>query len=217
MKVDLNFKKEHIPKLMVLIVVILAGWVLFKAGAVFGGLSEARQAVDVAVEQSRADSEQNLVYFAKSKALADELRKRNVFSPPPPSKKQAVQGVSGIFGDEVLINGKWYKVGDKIDEAEVVAINPTEVRIMIDGTEKVFAPITANGATEPNAQRSESVDGRRSERDRSERDRGGRDRGRDEADRGNFQEQRDRYRNMSEEERNAFREQMRDRFRNRMR
>jgi len=30
----------------------------------------------------------------------------------------------GIFGDEALINGKWYKAGDKVADAKILAVNP---------------------------------------------------------------------------------------------
>jgi len=49
----------------------------------------------------------------------------------------------------VLINGKWYKVGDKIGDAKIVAIEPTQVKIEWEGKEKVFAPISAVSAAAP--------------------------------------------------------------------
>ena len=48
-----------------------------------------------------------------------------------------------------LINGKWYKVGDKVGDAEIMAIEPTQVKIKWDGKEKFFAPLAAASAKEP--------------------------------------------------------------------
>jgi hypothetical protein len=87
-------------------------------------------------------------YFVESKAIADELKKKNLFVPPKP-KKHPVSQVAGILGDEVLINGKWYKVGDKVGDAKIVAIEPTLVKIEWEGKEKVFAPISAASAPQP--------------------------------------------------------------------
>ena len=51
----------------------------------------------------------------------------------------------GILGHEALINGKWYKVGDSVGEAKIVAIEPTKVRIAWNGQEKEFSPIGSSG------------------------------------------------------------------------
>jgi hypothetical protein len=71
-----------------------------------------------------------------------------LFAPPLP-KKHPVSQVSGILGNEVLINSKWYKVGDKIGDAKIVAIESTLVKIEWEGKEKVFAPISAKSAPAP--------------------------------------------------------------------
>ena len=47
------------------------------------------------------------------------------------------------MGKEALINGQWKKVGDKIGDAKIIAIKPTEVVIEWEGKEKAFAPIGA--------------------------------------------------------------------------
>jgi len=91
-------------------------------------------------------------YFAKYKALANELKKNNLFVPPSP-KQHPVKEVLGILGNEVIIRDKLYKVGDKVGEAKIVAIGPTEVTIEWDGKEKPFAPIDAAMPQAPKASR----------------------------------------------------------------
>ncbi len=61
--------------------------------------------------------------------------------------------MSGILGDEVLINGKWYKAGDKVGDAKIVAIEAAQVRIEWEGKEKIFAPISAASAPNPGGPR----------------------------------------------------------------
>jgi hypothetical protein len=87
-------------------------------------------------------------HMAKGKATADGLKKKNLFAPPPP-KRHPVTAVAGIFGNEVLINGNWYKVGDKIGDAKIVAIESTLVKIEWDGKVTTFAPISAITAAAP--------------------------------------------------------------------
>ena len=94
------------------------------------------------IAQSKSDPKDLERYVAKSKALAEELKKNNLFSPTP-LKQHPVKHVSGILGNEVLIDGRWYKTGDKIIDAKIVAIKPDHVKIEWNGTEKVFAPINA--------------------------------------------------------------------------
>jgi len=106
--------------------------------------AEARSIVAKAVDQNKTDHDllkKNLDGFRK---IADAIKKKNLFVPPLP-KRNPVSAVLGIMGDEALINGKWYKAGDKIGDAKVVAVEPTQVKIEWDGKEKYFAPIAAGG------------------------------------------------------------------------
>ena len=122
--------------------------ILIKVTTFFAAPARAENSVKRAVALSKPNVEEVEKHLAKSKAIADVLKKKNLFAPPPP-KQHPVKQVSGILGDEVLINGKWYKVGDKMGDAIIVAVEPTLVRIEWEGSEKVFAPISAVSAPEP--------------------------------------------------------------------
>jgi hypothetical protein len=98
------------------------------AGAVDWGAHGAGTAGDVAA------------LLAPSRASAEGLKKSNLFVPPPP-KRHPAGNVLGILGDEVLINDKWYKAGDRVGDAKILAVEPTKVRIAWDGQEKDFFPI----------------------------------------------------------------------------
>lgn len=81
-------------------------------------------------------------YLCSTKEMANDLKKSNLFAPPQP-KKNPVTQVGMILGDEAWINNKWYKEGDMIQDAKVVAIEPTQVTIEWDGKTKVLSPLGA--------------------------------------------------------------------------
>ena len=219
----LKEKKESVSTVLLWFSAFLGVLILIKVGGFFVASANAKTLVEKAFAQSKPDANDMEKYFAKSKAIADELKKKNLFAPPTP-KKNPVSQVLGILGSEALINGKWYKVGDNVGDARVVAIEPALVRIEWDGREKTFAPMQAAGSSDSGGPRS----GRPKMASRTEGGPGaGADMvvvgpgGRGTSDRrgrfGNLSDEertrmRERFQNMSEEERQAFREQMRERF-----
>ena len=85
----------------------------------------------------------------KTTKLVESLKKKNLFVPPPPKPKPPRQ-CQGIFGDEVLINGKWYKVGDTVPPgAKVLAIEAASVKLEWKGKEIIMAPIKAASSSRP--------------------------------------------------------------------
>jgi hypothetical protein len=78
----------------------------------------------------------------KAKESAEALKKSNLFVKQAP-KEHPVKQVDGILGSEVFIAGKWYKVGEKVGDAVIVGIAPTEATIEWDGHKKTFAPLAA--------------------------------------------------------------------------
>ena len=116
-----------------------------KVTSLFAASAKAENLVKTVVSQNKKDAEDSKKYLAINKALADGLKKNNLFAPAPP-KKHPVKEVLGILGDEVLIRDKWYKLGDKVAEATIVAVGPTEVRIEWQGREQVFAPINGSSS-----------------------------------------------------------------------
>ncbi|MBN1506738.1 MAG: hypothetical protein JW955_07825 [Sedimentisphaerales bacterium] len=83
----------------------------------------------------------------KAQESAEALKKSNLFVKQAP-KEHPVKQVDGILGSEVLIAGEWYKVGEKVGDARIVGIAPTEVTIEWDGRKKAFAPLAAASAAE---------------------------------------------------------------------
>jgi hypothetical protein len=135
-------KRQAIPVVLLGVSVLLGVLTLVKVAGFFVASARAQSLVKKAVAQNRMDPNDVAEHLAEAKAIADGLKKKNLFAPPEP-KRSPVSVVSGILGDEALINGKWYKAGDSVGDAKVVAIEPTRVRIEWDAKEETFAPIGA--------------------------------------------------------------------------
>lgn len=82
------------------------------------------------------------------KAAVEGLKKNNLFVPRTP-EQYPINEVTGILGSQALINGQWYKVGDTVAQAKILAIEPTKVKVAWHGQEKEFTPISSTGAGGP--------------------------------------------------------------------
>lgn len=82
--------------------------------------------------------------MAPYKEQAESLKKEHHFKPPspPPPKPQRCMGIAG---DKAFIDGKWVKVGDKVGIAEVLAIEPTSVKLRWQEEEITLSPMKAAG------------------------------------------------------------------------
>ena len=196
---------------------------LVKVVDYFASSAKAQGIVEDVVSQGEPNEAAVREKLGGLRGIADALKKANLFVPPRP-RQHPVSAVLGIMGDEALINDKWYKAGDKIGDARIVAVEPTQVKIEWDGSTKYFAPLaSADGSSGPPS-------------GRKGRDRGGESQGPGPTmvevvgpgpERGGFgnmseeqraemrarmDEMRANFENMSPEEREAFRNKMRERF-----
>jgi hypothetical protein len=178
---------------------VLGVLILVKLGSFFATSAKMERLVEEAVAQSKADPNDAKEYLAKFKEVADELKKKNMFAPPPPKPGWPVSRVEGILGDTALINGGWRKVGDDIGGAKVLEIKPTYVKVVWEGKEKIFSPFDIKDA---GGTKSDSRKGEEAKRD-VRRERGERRARPSRGGRGGF-------RDMSREERKRMREKMRD-------
>ncbi len=144
----LRQKKKLIPLVLFGASVVLAVLILIKTTTFFAASARAENIVKRATAQNNVDANDVDKYFTKYKALANVLKTNNLFAPPPP-KQHPVKEIYGIFGNEVLIKDKWYKVGDTVGDAKIVAIGPTQATIEWDGAEKAFSPIDATISEAP--------------------------------------------------------------------
>lgn len=138
----LKQNKKLASMLLLAVSTVCAVVIFVKVAGLSVAASKANTLLEDAVAQSKPDAQETENRLADSKAIAEKLKKDNLFAPPPP-KQHPVTFVSGIMGNEVLINDTWYRIGQTVGDAKIVAIEPTQVKIEWDGNEKVFAPIDA--------------------------------------------------------------------------
>jgi hypothetical protein len=152
LKDTLATRKELIPAALLGVAALCGVLILVKVTGFFVASAKAESVVKRAVSQSQADSKLVEAELAKSQPIADSLSKDNLFSPPPP-KQDPIKDVFAVFGDQVLIKDRWYKVGDNVGDAKITAIGPTSVTTEWDGKTKVFYPIQAVVAEAPKSGR----------------------------------------------------------------
>jgi hypothetical protein len=116
--------------------------ILIEVTGFFVTSSKSSTLLESALAQSKQNAGQAEKHLADSKAIAEKVKKNNLFAPPA-MKQHPVSAVSAIMGNEVLINDQWYKLGDVVSDAKIVAIEPMQVKILWDGQEKTFAPVDA--------------------------------------------------------------------------
>jgi hypothetical protein len=225
LKEYLKNKKELVPTVLLGVSVLCGILILVKVTSFVTASARAESVVKRAIRQNLTDPNNLEKHLASSAAITDELKKNNLFAPPQ-AKQHPVKEVSGIFGDQVLIKDKWYNIGDNIADAKIVAIGPTSVTIAWDGREKTFLPIQAVIAEAQSGQRGRGATANEGGEGAGKDEKGGgsavtvtiqSEGGRPEfgdqgGPGGGFMAMRQRFQNMSEEERQAFRDQMRQRF-----
>jgi hypothetical protein len=89
--------------------------------------------------------------LAKDQEVIDAMIVETLLAKAPP-KTNPVTEVD-IIGQEVLVNGKLYRVGDTVDDAKIMAIAARNVTVQWNGTSTRFSPINgqeqAGGSREP--------------------------------------------------------------------
>lgn len=136
-------QKDRLASVLLLgVSAVCAVLILINVTGFFTASSKAGTLLKDAVANNKPDAKEMEKRSADSKAIVEELKKKNLFAPPPP-KQHPVSAVSGIMGNEVLINDRWYKLGEMVGDAKIVAIDPTRIKMQWDGQERVFAPIDA--------------------------------------------------------------------------
>jgi hypothetical protein len=140
--------KDNKTIVMVVLLGIAAVLAVLAVIKVAGYLADSARAASLARQSaklSKYDANEVASHLLKKKAVADELKQKNLFAPPAP-KENPVKEVTAIFGDSAYINGDWRKAGAKIGDAKILAIEPTRVKVEWNGKIHYFAPIAASSA-----------------------------------------------------------------------
>jgi len=134
-------RAEPLTKILFAVAVLLGALTFLKIGS-FVSSSKAMMVMAAQVDPNRAGAADVRKLLAETKASANEIKKKNLFVPAS-AKQYPINEVIGILGHEALVGDKWYKVGDSVGEAKIVAIEPTKIKAVWNGQEKEFSPISA--------------------------------------------------------------------------
>jgi len=140
-------KRAVVPVVLLAIAVLLGVLIVAKAAGFFIASARAERIVRQATLWNTPDANAVENHVSRSKLIAEDLKKENLFWPSP--KEHPVKAVLGIIGDEAYIDGQWYKVGARIKDAKIVAIDATSVTTEWDGKKTVFRPIEAESSPAP--------------------------------------------------------------------
>ncbi len=132
-------RTEPLARILLAVAMLLGALAVLKVVGFFVASSKAR-AIAATPDPNGTGGHDLSEQMARAKTSAEQLKKKNLFILPA-AKQHPIKEVLGILGDEALINDKWYKVGDRVGDAEILAIEPTRIRVAWDGQEKEFAPI----------------------------------------------------------------------------
>ena len=160
MKFDyIKGKEVQITKALQLLTLLLICLMVFKVVA-FGVTSVSIPArIKAATEGNADDDERVKKHLAKYTDLSEELKKGSLF-PKPPRPKPKMPTCIGFIDDGVFFSGKKkaYKVGEKVDGAEIVAIGKNDVTILWEGKEKKLSPFAVANYS-PNAKKPPKTSG----------------------------------------------------------
>jgi len=213
----IEFRKnatEPLAKILFGVAVLLGALTLLKVAAFLVTSQEAQGTTVRVMGSNDADANSPGEPVAQAKAI-EQLKKENLFVSAP-AKQHPVREVTGILGSEALIDGKWYKAGDSVADAKILSIEATKVRIAWDGQEKDFAPIGTDGSggrsgrPGPRTGKTGSTKGPQMVVTGARR--GSMREGSPLLSQEGREELRGRWRNMNPEERQKYREEMRERF-----
>ncbi len=137
---DMKKKQGYIPRALLLLSGLLA---LLIGAKVYAFVATSKQ-IPVDLEKILKAPGRNEEKIEKYQSFYTDavgaLKKQNFFMPPKPAMKNPVTRVTAILGDEVCISNKWYKVGDKIQDAKVTSISSNEVTIVWNEKETKLQP-----------------------------------------------------------------------------
>lgn len=123
---------------------LLAAFALYRVAEFSVAATHAELAVARATDSTAAGPNDVETHLAQAKSVAEALKKKNLFAPPPP-KQNPIREVLGILGNEALINDKWYKAGDSVGDAKILAVEPTKIKVSWNGQETELAPLGSTG------------------------------------------------------------------------
>lgn len=142
----LEYNIEPLAAVLLAIAGLLGAFILLQVATFFVTAADADYVVAGAL--SPAVGKPAITTSTEIKTVLEGLKKNNLFAPPAP-KQYPISEVIGILGNEALINGQWHKAGDTVAGAKILAIEPTKVKVVWNGQKKEFMPIGSTGGGGP--------------------------------------------------------------------
>jgi len=94
-----------------------------------------------ALEQIRPDKERAKQYLDQYQKAAADLTQNNMFVPPPDTSVEPGDCIA-ILGDEACFGeNRWVRAGDRLGDADVVAVGPVSVTLLWEGRNITRAPV----------------------------------------------------------------------------
>ena len=133
---------HHMTKVLFAVSAAVVILTVAKGSAYVKSSARIETAVETAKAQKANDQEAVNKLLATGREAADALKKKNMFVNPPAKPNLPV--CYGIIGSSAIINGKHYKVGDKVGAAEILAVGTKDVTRMWDEKEMKLVPFKQN-------------------------------------------------------------------------
>jgi hypothetical protein len=110
-------------------------WVLVSYNVRTFGLSGR---VEKAIGRYKAMEKEIVTSLGTPNKAINEMQKKNPFSGAAPAP--AMPQCQGILGQYALFGDQWYKSGDTVQDAKIVSIGPSEVKILWQEKEQTLKP-----------------------------------------------------------------------------
>ena len=132
-------RKSFCSVLLLALALVLLGGAAQQLVKLFGADSKDLGLTKKVLAQIKPDAEKTQKYLQDYKKAATELTAQNMFVPPP-DVTEPTADCTAIFGDEAFIDNRWVKIGDRVGDAEIVALGPTSVTLLWQNREIMRAP-----------------------------------------------------------------------------
>jgi hypothetical protein len=137
-RIDIRKYQRHMSKAMLGIALLMGALALYKMTSVIVLGASAKSKVASAFEASKKTAGAIDEYKKKAQQEVTKLIAKNPFAAEA-AKPQPPQ-FAGIMGSEVLYNGQWYKVGQEVAGAKILKIDPAFVMVDFQGKQTPIVP-----------------------------------------------------------------------------
>ena len=132
----------YVARALLILPVVLVCVMVVKVNAFVSDANSIPERIEKAMSPGSDDADSLKKLKALYTEVANSLKKKNLFTPPPPEKKNPVSIIDAVLGNEALINGKFYTAGAKVGDAKIISVSPKSVMILWNDKEISIHPFT---------------------------------------------------------------------------